>query len=239
MSRRFFDPQPFQAGQPIALGTGASQHIGRVLRMAPGDAVTLFNGSGGEWTAVIKAVDKKSVTVTPTVFIDRDRVPPLPVVLGLSLIKGERMDYAIQKATELGVAEIHLLETSRTEVRLKGDRESKKREHWHQVIVSACEQCGLNRPPRLAGIDTLAAFIDQASGLRLVAHPGEAPLGATALRGTERITLLTGPEGGFAPDELDAALTAGFQPFALGERVLRAETAPVALLAALWTLLDQ
>jgi 16S rRNA (uracil1498-N3)-methyltransferase len=238
MSRRFFDPQRCHAGQSLALGGGASQHIGRVLRMAPGETVTLFNGEGGEWTAVIEAVDKKTVTVRPLSFVDEDRAPRVPVVLGLPLIKGERMDYAIQKATEMGVAEIRVLATERTEVRLKGDRESKKREHWSQVILSACEQCGLNRPPRLAGIESLPDFLAAAAGLRLIAHPGAAPLAVSALKTAAGVTLLTGPEGGFAAQELEAARQAGFQPFALGERVLRAETAPVALLGALWALLE-
>lgn len=238
MSRRFFDPQPFQADQPVTLGPGASQHLARVLRMAPGDSITVFNGEGGEWTAVIEAVDKKAVTVRPLSFLDEDRTPQLPVVLGLPLIKGERMDYAIQKATEMGVAEIQVLATERTEVRLKGDRESKKREHWNQVILSACEQCGLNLPPRLSGIVPLTDFLVTASGLRLIAHPGEAPLALGVLKAAARLTLLTGPEGGFARQELEAARQAGFQSFALGERVLRAETAPVALLGALWALLE-
>lgn len=238
MSRRFFDPQGCRTGQSLTLSGGASQHIGRVLRMAPGETVTLFNGEGGEWTAVIEVVDKKAVTVRPLSFVDEDRAPRLPVVLGLPLIKGERMDYAIQKATEMGVAEIRILETERTEVRLKGERESRKQEHWRQVIVSACEQCGLNRLPRLMGIDPLAVFLREAQGLRLIAHPGEAPLAAAALNTAASLSVLTGPEGGFAAAELEAARQAGFQPFALGERVLRAETAPVALLGALWALLE-
>lgn len=237
MSRRFFDPQRFQASRPAELGPHASHHIGKVLRMRPGDPLTLFNGEGGEWSATIEAVDKKAVTVLPDAFLDLDRAAPRPVTLGLPLIKGDRMDFAIQKAVEMGAAAIQVLESERTEVRLKGERESKKLEHWRQVAISACEQCGLNRPPVVDGVMPLKTFIDQAQGLRLIAHPGERPLDAVAVRDATTLSLLTGPEGGFSDDELAAARQAGFHGFALGERVLRAETAPVALLASLWTLM--
>ena len=237
MSRRFFDPQRFQAGRPAELGPHASHHIGKVLRMRAGDPLTLFNGEGGEWSATLEAVDKKTVTVLPHTFVDIDRTAPRPVTLGLPLIKGDRMDFAIQKAVEMGAAAIRVLESERTEVRLKGERESKKLEHWRQVAISACEQCGLNRPPVVDGVLPLNTFMDQARGRGLSAHPGERPRDATAVRDASAIALLTGPEGGFSDDELAAARQADFHGFALGERVLRAETAPVALLASLWTLL--
>lgn len=234
MSRRFFDDQPFTQDQPVTLGAGPSHHIAKVLRMNPGDELTLFNGRGGEWSAVLESVGKKSVTARPLAFHERDRTAPVPVTLGLPLIKGDRMDYALQKATELGVAAIRVLDTERTEVRLKGERAAKKADHWWQVVISACEQCGLNRPPALDGPLPLKDFLAAADGLALIAHPGEAPLEAAALRDATAVTLLTGPEGGFSDPELAAARAAGFLPFALGERVLRAETAPVALLASLW-----
>ncbi|HCE41814.1 MAG: 16S rRNA (uracil(1498)-N(3))-methyltransferase [Alcanivorax sp.] len=234
MRRRFFDDQPFTQDQPVTLGAGPSHHIAKVLRMNPGDELTLFNGRGGEWSAVLESVGKKSVTARPLAFHERDRTAPVPVTLGLPLIKGDRMDYALQKATELGVAAIRVLDTERTEVRLKGERAAKKADHWWQVVISACEQCGLNRPPALDGPLPLKDFLAAADGLALIAHPGEAPLEAAALRDATAVTLLTGPEGGFSDPELAAARAAGFLPFALGERVLRAETAPVALLASLW-----
>lgn len=238
MSRRFYDPQRFQAGHAAELGPHASHHIGKVLRMRPGDPLTLFNGEGGEWSATLEAVDKKTVTVLPHAFVDIDRAAPRPVTLGLPLIKGDRMDFAIQKAVEMGAAAIRILESERTEVRLKGERENKKLAHWRQVAISACEQCGLNRPPAVDGVLSLKTFVDQAQDLKLIAHPGERPLDVAAVRGAPAISLLTGPEGGFSDDELADARQAGFHGFALGERVLRAETAPVALLASLWTLLS-
>lgn len=239
MSRRFFDDQPFAVNQPVLLSPGPSHHIGKVLRMDAQEPVTLFNGRGGEWSAVVEEVGKKAVVVRPLAFHDIDRVPPRPVALGLPLIKGERMDYAIQKATEMGAAAIQVLATERTEVRLKAEREDKKVEHWRQVMIAACEQCGMNRLPRLEAVTPLRDFLAVAEGLKLIAHPGEAALPAQSLRAASPITLLTGPEGGFSATELEAASAAGFQPFALGERVLRAETAPVALLGALWALLSE
>ena len=149
------------------------------------------------------------------------------------------MEYAIQKAVEMGVTAIRVLDTERTEVRLKGERAGKKIDHWRRIVISACEQCGLNRPPRVDGPLPLADFVAAADGLKLIAHPGEAPLTSAALAGAAGFTLLTGPEGGFSDEELTRATDAGFQPFALGERVLRAETAPVALLGALSALLAQ
>lgn len=243
MSRRFFDDQPFTANQSVTLSPGPSHHIAKVLRMGAQEPVTLFNGRGGEWSAVVEEVGKKAVVARLLVFHDIDRMPPRPVVLGLPLIKGERMDYAIQKATEMGVAAIQVLETERTEVRLKAEREDRKIEHWRQVVTAACEQCGMNRLPRLEAVMPLRDFLVVADGLKLIAHPGEAALSSQSLRAaspaSSPITLLTGPEGGFSAAELDAANAAGFRSFALGERVLRAETAPVALLGALWALLSE
>ncbi len=175
MRRRFFDDQPFTQDQPVTLGAGPSHHIAKVLRMNPGDELTLFNGRGGEWSAVLESVGKKSVTARPLAFHERDRTAPVPVTLGLPLIKGDRMDYALQKATELGVAAIRVLDTERTEVRLKGERAAKKADHWWQVVISACEQCGLNRPPALDGPLPLKDFLAAADGLALIAHPGRRP----------------------------------------------------------------
>ncbi len=235
MPRRFFDDQDFHAGQAEDLGTSASHHIGKVLRMTVGDELVVFNGRGGEWQARITAISKKAVTIEPLTFTAEDRCAPLAVTVALPMIKGERMDYAIQKATELGAAALVILDTERCEVRLKGERQEKKRIHWQQVAISACEQCGLNRVPVVQGVLSLRDWLaSDLPVLKLIAHPGERPFSAAALQGQTELALLTGPEGGFSDDELQQAADAGFRPFALGSRVLRAETAPVALLAALW-----
>ena len=235
MARRFFDDQEFQAGVATELGANASHHIGKVLRMAVGDELVVFNGHGGEWSARILAVGKKAVTVEPLAFVADDRTAPLAVTVALPMIKGERMDYAIQKATELGAAQIVVLDTERCEVRLKGERQEKKLGQWQQVAISACEQCGLNRPPQVTGVRSLKDWLSgDLPDLRLIAHPGKSPFSPAALKGTAELALLPGPEGGFSDEELRAAEENGFVAFALGNRVLRAETAPVALLAALW-----
>ncbi|BAP12943.1 ribosomal RNA small subunit methyltransferase E [Alcanivorax sp. NBRC 101098] len=235
MPRRFFDDQNFHVGQLVELGASASHHIGKVLRMAVADELVVFNGRGGEWLARISAISKKAVCIEPLTFTDEDRCAPLAVTVALPMIKGERMDYAIQKATELGATALVILDTERCEVRLKGERQEKKLGHWQQVAISACEQCGLNRVPVVHGVLSLRDWLtSDLPALKLIAHPGEKSFSAAALQGQTELALLTGPEGGFSNDELQQAADAGFSPFALGNRVLRAETAPVALLAALW-----
>ena len=233
--RRFYDPQPFSAGSLQQLGENASHHISRVLRMGVGDPLILFNGSGGEWLARIETISKDKVSVLPEQFYALNRQPPASVCVALPILKGERMDYALQKATELGAARFQLLLSERSEVRLPAERLSKRMAHWQQVIVSACEQCGLNLLPTLHAplllSDWLAA--DQ-SPLRLIGHPGARHTAAGQWPAHPEVTLLTGPEGGFSDTEVEAALAAGYQCWTLGERVLRAETAPCALLSALW-----
>lgn len=219
------------------LGEEASHHIGRVLRMGPGDGLTLFNGEGGEWSASVDAVSKRGVTVTIGEFSSPDRTPGRAMSVALPIIKGERMDVAIQKATELGAAGFQLLETERSDVRLNGDRLDKKLGHWQRVAISACEQCGMNRVPPLLPPITLDAFLSQSrSGLTLFGHPQAQPL-ADALRGDMgALWLVTGPEGGFSDQECQRLTDSGAQAVTLGERVLRAETAPLALLAAIQAL---
>lgn len=236
MSRRFYDDQGFQQDQPTTLAPGPSHHIARVLRMGVGDELVVFNGRGGEWRAVIESVGKQTVTVRPLHFMDTDRVPALAIHLGLPLIKGDRMDYALQKATEMGAASISLVGYERNEVRLNRQRMERKADHWRGVITGACEQCGLNRVPDLHGPVSLRDMLAAPADLRLVAHPGEQTVEATHVQSAASILLLSGPEGGFSDGELGACHDAGFQAFALGRRVLRAETAPVALMAALFTL---
>jgi 16S rRNA (uracil1498-N3)-methyltransferase len=233
--RRFYDDQPFSIAQPTELGEDASHHISRVLRMQPGDEIVVFNGRGGEWQARIDSIGKRHVCVVPLQHQPDDRTPSCKVHLALPLIKGDRMDYALQKATELGAASFQLLSTERTDVRLDGGRTGKRMQHWQQVVVSACEQCGLNRIPAVHAPIALSGYLQQdRDGSCLIAHPGEAAIGMTTLQQAASIHLLTGPEGGFSPAEIELARAQGFQPFALGQRVLRAETAPTALLAAIW-----
>ncbi|PAU77408.1 16S rRNA (uracil(1498)-N(3))-methyltransferase [Halomonas salipaludis] len=223
----------FSVGGDVVLPEGPARHVGRVLRMRPGERLTLFDGSGQEADAVLVEVERKRVVARVEAIAAGCGESPLAVHLGQAISKGDRMDYAIQKAVELGVAAITPLYTEHGDVRLKGEREAKKLAHWQAVAASACEQCGRAtlppvHPPQSLG-DWLAAR-DEA--LRLVLHPatdGTFERAETAAS----VALLIGPEGGFSPGEVDAARHADFSPLTLGPRILRTETAPVVALSLL------
>ncbi len=230
---RFYTEQTLSCGAELTLEAGPSRHIAGALRLREGAALRLFNGSGGEYLAHITAVGKQAVSVTVSDYRAQDRDSPLPITLGIGISRGERMDLVVQKSTELGVSNIQPLVTERTEVRLKGEREQKKRRHWQQVAISACEQCGRNRLPAIAEPLTLKQWLAGATAdLKLVLHH-RSEQGLEALPSPASIALLVGPEGGLAASEISAAEQAGFQPLALGPRVLRTETAPLAALAIL------
>jgi 16S rRNA (uracil1498-N3)-methyltransferase len=235
---RFHIPLPLAPGERTALPEAAAHHAARVLRLRGGDAVTLFNGQGGEYAAVITAIGKHQVEVEVGAHAAIERESPLTVTLVQALSSGERMDLTIQKAVELGVTRIVPVESERSVVRLKGERADKRRAHWRQVVISACEQCGRNRVPAVEPLLPLAVWLagEESTALRWLLAPGA----ATALRAQAHpdraIELLVGPEGGFTDAEVAAAQRAGYQPVRLGPRVLRTETAAPALLAALQAL---
>ena len=230
---RIFTGQALQADTSFDLEPGPSQHLARSLRMQEGDALVLFDGRGGEYPATISHLGKKQVGVTTGKHNPREAESPLAVHLGVAVSRGDRMDWVVQKATELGVSAITPLFTERTEVKLKGERADKKRSHWEQVAISACEQCGRNRVPRIEALTPLESWLDQCTGeVRFVLHH-------RALNNEElptapsTATVLVGPEGGLSEDEISQAETAGFQSLKLGPRVLRTETAPLAALTHL------
>ena len=213
----------------------------RVLRLKAGDAVVLFNGDGTEYAAVISEAgrDRLALDVTGRAAVDRES--PLAVTLAQAVSGGERMDYTVQKAVELGAAAIQPLTAERSVVRLQGERAAKRAEHWQAVVVASCEQCGRNRLPRvlpLLGFDAyLAGQAARRDGvLRLMLSPRS----VRGLRDLDRpagaIVLLAGPEGGFSPQEERVAEQAGFLPARVGPRVLRTETAAVAALSAIQAL---
>ncbi|MEH3022475.1 MAG: 16S rRNA (uracil(1498)-N(3))-methyltransferase [Pseudomonas oryzihabitans] len=220
---------------PLALGRldlpeAQAHYLGRVLRLAPGDAVQLFDGSGREYLGQVTEVGKKSLSVDLTEELAGQPDSPLHIHLGQGLSRGERMDWAIQKATELGVAEITPLVSERCEVRLKDERADKRLQHWRQVAISACEQCGRSTVPVIHPPQSLGDWqAGVTADLKLVLHPVAEPLERHA-RPT-RLALLIGPEGGLSEAEVVAARGAGFQPARLGPRVLRTETAPVVALS--------
>jgi 16S rRNA (uracil1498-N3)-methyltransferase len=217
----------------VSLDAASSRHVAGALRLRAGASVTLFNGSGGEYPARIERVDRKAVSVRILDFVQAERESPLSVAMGLAISRGERMDYAVQKTTELGVTEIYPLITERTGVRLQGERREKKRLHWQQIAVSACEQCGRNRLPLIHPLQPLDGWLASAPGeCKLVLHP-HTDRGLDAIPQPASVSLLIGPEGGLSAAELDAAQSAGFRSMRLGPRVMRTETAPVAALAVL------
>lgn len=230
---RFYHPGTLQVGQQMTLNDEVFHHWCRVLRAQVGDTATLFNGQGGEYLASLIAIDKKSAQVSVTEFCPDERTLSLQVTLGQVMSKGDRMDYAIQKATELGVSAIQLLTSDRCEMRLKYERDQKKIDHWHAVAVAACEQCGSNRIPMILPPLPLANWVGQVEAdLKLVLSLAEQPIDIPNPL-PARIALLVGPEGGLTEQEIALAQQSGFIPWTIGARVLRTETAPVAALAIL------
>ncbi len=217
----------------VVLDGQTAHYIGKVLRLGGGAALTLFNGDGHEYAATLTQVDKK----TCTLLVGAQTTPPvesaLRTVLGLGISRGERMDYAIQKSTELGVSVIAPLFTEHCEVRLNEERKEKRQEHWQQIAISACEQSGRVRIPEVLAPQPLAAWIKSSPAelCLLFDHAQTATLGDQRPEGG--VALLIGPEGGLSPAEIKLALESGFKGIALGKRVLRTETAPVAALSVL------
>jgi 16S rRNA (uracil1498-N3)-methyltransferase len=235
MPPRFFIDQKLQAGDKLSLPTGAARHV-QVLRLQPGAAITLFNGDGAEWLASVTQMGRSDVTVQVGAGTKVERELALAVTLALGVPANERMDGLIEKATELGVARVQPLMCERSVLRLAGERAQKKGAHWHGVAVAACEQSGRTRVPQIAPVFSLAEWLAglpaQADGARWVLSLRDAqPLHRLAAPAS--LISLSGPEGGFTEAEEKAAAAAGFQAVSLGPRVLRADTAPLALLAHL------
>ncbi|MBT8767730.1 16S rRNA (uracil(1498)-N(3))-methyltransferase [Metapseudomonas boanensis] len=225
---RFFIDAPLSIGQH-ELPEAQAHYIGRVLRLAAGDTVQLFDGSGQEYLGELAEVGKKVVRVELREAFAGVAESPLQVHLGQGLSRGERMDWAIQKATELGVAQITPLVSERCEVRLKDERADKRLAHWRQVAISACEQCGRSVIPEIHAPVTLVDWQRQVEAdLKLVLHPVAEPLASHEK--PQSLAFLIGPEGGLSDAEVEAAKAAGFHPARLGPRVLRTETAPVVAL---------
>ncbi|HCR46745.1 MAG TPA: 16S rRNA (uracil(1498)-N(3))-methyltransferase [Marinobacter hydrocarbonoclasticus] len=210
----------------------AANHVGRVLRMQAGQALQLFNGDGQDYRATITEAGKKHVQVEVQEAAENETESPLRVVLAQTLSKGDRMDYAVQKAVEMGVSEIVPLTTERCDVKLKGDREDKRLRHWQQVAISAAEQCGRARVPDIQPVMTVQQWLEHARAcdLRLVLHH-RTERSLNTLEKPSSIALMIGPEGGLTAEEIALAEDNGFLPVALGPRVLRTETAPVAAIA--------
>jgi 16S rRNA (uracil1498-N3)-methyltransferase len=234
---RFYLDQPLAPGARFSLPPGPARHAARALRLAVGDAITLFNGRGGEYAARIERINKDEVAVSVSGFSDTERESRLRVMLAQGISSGERMDYTLQKAVELGVTAIQPIAAKRSVVKLAGERADKRVTHWQGVVASACEQCGRNQVPGVAPPLTLAQWLGQQSSSRLLflSPLAEARLADLPAPGASDC-LVAGPEGGFEADEIAALHAAGAIPVRLGPRVLRTETAALAALAAMQTL---
>lgn len=249
---RVFVDVPLDTGRDLRLPDAAAAHVQRVLRLRPGAELTLFNGRGGEYVATLLRADRDACTLRVDAFDAVERESPLRITLAQGVSRGERMDVIVQKATELGVTRIQPLLTERSVVKLDADAAAKRRAHWQAIAASACEQCGRNRLPVVdapldydrwlatlppgAGIDTGAAV---SASRRIVLAPGATQSLATLARAATPDTdwlLLIGPEGGLGATEVRDAQSRGFIATALGPRVLRTETAPLAALTTLQAL---
>jgi 16S rRNA (uracil1498-N3)-methyltransferase len=229
---RVYVDTPVVAGGRVLLEGSAANHIMRVLRLRNGDALTVFDGTGGEFGARIEEFRKEAVVVSVEEHRPFEKESPLSLTLAQGISRGERMDWIIQKATELGVSRIVPVFTKRSVVRLDEKQAVRKLQHWQAVAVAACEQCGRNRIPTLAApVDFFDALGSDPSGsTRLLLSP-TGDLRIDDLRDVGAgITVLIGPEGGLEQFEQQAALSAGFKAVRLGPRVLRTETAAIAAL---------
>lgn len=221
----------------LSLETQAATHVARVLRMREGESLVLFNGQGGEYLAQLECVEKRRVEVFVESFDAVDRESRVKIHLGQALVRGERMDYAIQKAVEIGVSDIHPLATQFSGVQLSEERVESRYKHWRQVIISACEQSGRTRLPRLHAISVLPEWLQQlpnsAQAWILQAGDYQQP----QLNPDSEQYVCIGPEGGFSEQELEQAAQCGFHSLSLGRRILRTETAGVVAAAHLQCLM--
>jgi len=238
---RFHCSVPLTAGASLALPPGAARHV-QVLRMQPGDTLTLFDGTGGEYAATVERMGRSEVAVAVGAHTPVEREAARAVHLAVGMPANERMDWLVEKATELGVTSIQPLATAHGVLRLSGERAEKKRAHWEAIAVAACEQCGRNRVPVIHPVQSFAGWLGSAAAsdtaaTRLVLSLADGTRAVTAVAAAtssaQPALVLSGPEGGLSATEEQDAIARGFAPVTLGARVLRAETAALAALVSL------
>jgi 16S rRNA (uracil1498-N3)-methyltransferase len=226
---RFFVEGSIKTGKTFLLPEASGHHLARVLRKEATDSIVVFNGEGGEFVCSIESIRKNKVEVKPVEYDEIDRAPRLKTNLGLCILKKDSMDSVLAKATELGVSRVTPIISDHCAVAHKVIRH--REPHWRQVMVAACEQCGLNLLPALDPATNLTDWLATSSAdIRLLAVPGSSSIPRT-ISVVDSVSLLTGPEGGFSESEEKEAINAGFNTVTFGERVLRAETAPVVALS--------
>ena len=249
---------PWCPGLVLDLPPEAARHV-QVLRLQPGSTLLLFNGQGGQWKACVQTMTRQGVQVELQAHESVELELPLQVVLAVCMPANDRMDTLVEKATELGAAGIVPLMSERSVLRLQGERAQRKQAHWQSVAIAACEQCGRNRVPEVHEVQTLKSFMDAFAGTHssygrasqshadarwmLSLAPDAQTLAQLARQGSPSFTsgaklcLLSGPEGGLTPAEQSLAQSLGFVPVSLGARILRADTAPLAAIAAVSALI--
>ncbi|SCY77161.1 16S rRNA (uracil1498-N3)-methyltransferase [Nitrosospira sp. Nl5] len=247
---RFYCPEKMTVGQVIELPANVAHHALRALRLEQDDELILFNGDGGEFRAAIVRIGKHGAAVMIERYLDIERESPLVITLAQAICTNEKMDWIVQKGVEMGISRIQPLVTKLSMVRLSAERAERRMKHWQQIVISACEQCGRNRIPRILPLISLPGWLGPQIGTcqdlnnsiprnpcfilsptakkGLRDFPGSPPVTA--------LTLLVGPEGGFTPEEEAAAAVAGFIPLCLGKRILRTESAALAAASAMQAL---
>jgi 16S rRNA (uracil1498-N3)-methyltransferase len=230
---RFYDPQPLTVANEIYLGDDATQHI-RVLRLKAGAKITLFNGKGGQYCATLTEVQKRSCRAVIGSFQETSNESPLHLHLGQVISRGERMEFVIQKAVELGVNEITPLISERCGVKISNERMNKKQQQWQKIAIAACEQSGRNIIPTIHHAEPLITWCEsREDATKLTLHPRAKYSINTLPSDIRKIRLLIGPEGGLTDDEINLTKTLNFTETLLGPRILRTETAALTAITAL------
>lgn len=232
---RIFVDLPLQENCIFDLPAASFQHICKVLRFKNDYSLILFNGKGGQYQAKLCNVEKRSAQVAVESFQSLDNESPIKVTLGQTLSRGERMDYAIQKAVEAGVYEIQPLFSERCEVKLNSERLDKKQQHWQQIAISAAEQSGRGHVPQIKAPINLSDWVSECKDMLKITmhHHSAKPIKDMPEPLDKSVSVLIGPEGGLTEDEVESSINQGFQPVALGPRVLRTETAPIVILTCI------
>lgn len=222
-----------QTSKLVVLEEKPSHHLSKVLRLKVGSGVILFNGDGYDYSGLIEAIDKRSVCISIDSRENVDNESSLKIHLGIAVSKGDRMDWIIQKSTELGVDEITPLLSRRTEVKFKDDRKEKKQLHWQQVSISACEQCGRSTLPKINPVQPLDEWVKTTKAVRKFVLHHRSPQQLDRHEDVDFVCLLIGPEGGLSDDEITLAEAYQFGALQFGPRILRTETAPLAAISIL------
>ncbi len=235
---RFFSPAPLQVGQAINLSENAATHATKVLRLKIGDSLTLFCGDGFDYSAMLLSLEKKSVTARVDARTKIDNESPLNIQLLQGISSGDRMDYTIQKAVELGVRDIFPINAERSVIKFNAERAEKRLDHWQGVAIAACEQSGRAFVPKIHAPQTLAQWLSQhyiQQDLNILLNPIGAKKLAQLTKPNGKIHLLIGPEGGLSASEIAFASSHNFQSIVLGPRILRTETAALTAIASMQT----